>query len=539
MLADLRPAGVQGRPLAELAELLGVGLRGPGDPLTLSGVTVSGVTHDSRRVRPGDLYAALPGGHHHGADFCPDAAQAGAVAVLTDPGGRAGARRCGLPVFVVADPRARLGEVADWVYRHPSGRLLLIGVTGTSGKTTGTRGKTTTTYLLETGLRRAGHLTGLAGGVETRVGDLTTASRLTTPEATDLQALFAVMASRGVTAAAMEVSSHALALGRVAGTSYDVAIFTNLSQDHLDFHGSLDEYFAAKATLFTPAYTRVGVVNTDDAYGRRLAEGARIPVTTFSAGGDPAADWRAIDVRTGADGSTFRIVGPGGVEADASVALPGRYNVANALGAVVALVEAGVHLATAVAGVAACPGVPGRLERVEAGQDFTVLVDYSHKPGAVEAVLGALRAVTGGRLCIVLGCGGDRDRAKRPLMGAASARLADVAILTSDNPRSEDPLAILAEMLAGVLTVPEQERARVIIEPDRATAIGLAVAMAGKGDVVVVAGKGHERGQYVRDSVIPFDDREAAAAAILRQLGQAPPGEVPPGEGPMPWEVQP
>ena len=532
MLADLRPAGVQGRPLAELAELLGVGLRGPGDPLTLSGVTVSGVTHDSRRVRPGDLYAALPGGHHHGADFCPDAAQAGAVAVLTDPGGRAGARRCGLPVFVVADPRARLGEVADWVYRHPSGRLLLIGVTGTSGKTT-------TTYLLETALRRAGHLTGLAGGVETRVGELTTASRLTTPEAADLQALFAVMASRGVTAAAMEVSSHALALGRVAGTAYDVAIFTNLSQDHLDFHGSLDEYFAAKATLFTAAYTRVGVVNTDDAYGRRLAEGARIPVTTFSAEGDPAADWRATDVRTGADGSTFRIVGPGGVEADASVALPGRYNVANALGAVVALVEAGVHLATAVAGVAACPAVPGRLERVEAGQDFTLLVDYSHKPGAVEAVLGALRPVTGGRLCIVLGCGGDRDRAKRPLMGAASARLADVAILTSDNPRSEDPLAILAEMLAGVLTVPEQERARVIIEPDRATAIGLAVAMAGKGDVVVVAGKGHERGQYVRDSVIPFDDREVAAAAILRHLGQAPPGEVPPGEEPMPWEVQP
>src|SRR5262249_7708195 len=312
--------------------------------------------------------------------------------------------------FVVADPRARLGEVADWVYRHPSGRLLLIGVTGTSGKTT-------TTYLLEAGLRRAGHLTGLAGGVGTPGGGVTTARRLTTPEATDLQALLAVMASRGVTAGALEVSRHALALGRVAGTAYDVAIFTNLSQDHLDFHGSLDEYFAAKAALFTPAYTRVGVVNTDDAYGRRLAEGARIPVTTFSAEGDPDADWRAIDVRAGADGSTFRIVGPGGVEADASVALPGRYNVANALRAV---------LAPAVAGVAACPGVPGRLERVEAGQDFTLLVDYSHKPGAVEAVLGALRPVTGGRLCIVLGCGGDRDRAKRPLMGAASARLADV-----------------------------------------------------------------------------------------------------------------
>jgi UDP-N-acetylmuramoyl-L-alanyl-D-glutamate--2,6-diaminopimelate ligase len=528
--ADLRPAGGRGRPLAELAELLGLVMAGPGETDPFTGprgpVMVTGVTHDSRQVRPGDLYAALPGGHHHGAGFCPEAAEAGAVAVLTDQAGRTAARACGLPVFVVADPRARLGEVADWVYRHPSGRLLLIGVTGTSGKTT-------TSYLLEAGLRRAGHLTGLAGGVETRVGDLTVASRLTTPEATDLQALFAVMAARGVTAAAMEVSSHALALGRVSGTAYDVAIFTNLSQDHLDFHGTMEEYFAAKATLFTPAYTRVGVVNTDDPYGRRLAQAAGVPVTTFSATGDPAADWRAIDVRTGADGSTFRIVGPGGVEADASVALPGLYNVANALGAVVALVEAGVHLTTAVAGVAACPGVPGRLERVEAGQDFTLLVDYSHKPGAVEAVLQALRPVTGGRLCIVLGCGGDRDRAKRPLMGAAAARLADVAILTSDNPRSEDPLAILAEMLAGVLTVPERERARVIIDPDRAAAIGLAAAMAGKGDVIVVAGKGHERGQYAGGSVIPFDDREVAAAAITQQLSQEAPREEP-----LPWEVQ-
>ena len=487
---------------------------------------VSGITHDSRRVQPGDLYAALPGSNHHGGRFCAQAASAGAAAILTDPAGKELAIRSGLPVFVVADPRSRLGAVASWIYGHPAQKLTLIGVTGTSGKTT-------TTYLLESGLRAAGHLTGLVGGVQTRVGDVITDSWLTTPEATDLQALFAAMVEQGVTAAAMEVSSHALALGRVAGTSYDVAVFTNLSQDHLDFHETIDAYFAAKAALFTPAYTRLGVVNTDDAYGRRLAEAAGIPVTTFSAEGDPGADWRAIDVRTGADGSTFRIVGPGGVEADASVALPGRYNVANALGAVVALVEAGVHLATAVAGVAACPGVPGRLERVEGGQDFTLLVDYSHKPGAVEAVLGALRPVTGGRLSIVLGCGGDRDRAKRPLMGAASARLADVAILTSDNPRSEDPLAILAEMLAGVLTVPEQERARVIIEPDRAAAIGLAVAMAGKGDVVVVAGKGHERGQYVGDSVIPFDDREVAAAAITQHHRQEAPGEEP-----LPWEVE-
>ncbi|HEV2373935.1 MAG TPA: UDP-N-acetylmuramoyl-L-alanyl-D-glutamate--2,6-diaminopimelate ligase [Streptosporangiaceae bacterium] len=471
---------------------------------------VSGVTHDSRRVVSGDLYAALPGNQHHGADFCVQAVEAGAVAVLTDPSGRERARRCGVPVFVVADPRARLGEVADWVYAHPSRRLLLLGVTGTSGKTT-------TTYLLESGLHRGGHLTGLVGGVETRVGSTKATSTLTTPEATDLQALFALMAHRGVTGAAMEVSSHALALGRVSGTSFDVVVFTNLSQDHLDFHADMDEYFAAKATLFTPAYARTGVVNTDDAYGRRLAEGARIPVTTFSAEGDPAADWRAVDVRCGADGSVWRVVGPGGVSADASVSLPGPFNVANAMGAVVALVEAGIDLATAVAGVAACPGVPGRLERVGSGQEFTVLVDYSHKPGAVEAVLKGLRPVTGGRLVIVLGCGGDRDRAKRPLMGAAAARLADVAILTSDNPRSEDPLAILVDMLEGVLEVPSDDRARVVVEPDRAAAIETAVAMADKGDVVLIAGKGHERGQYAGGTVVPFDDREVAAEALARR----------------------
>ncbi len=483
---------------------------GPG-PAPGRPAAARGITHDSRRVRPGDVYAALPGSRQHGARFCGQAAQAGAVAILTDPAGRDLAAGCGLPLFVVADPRSRLGEVAAWIYGNPSARLQLIGVTGTSGKTT-------TTFLIESGLRLAGHLTGLVGGVQTRVAGVTAESELTTPEATDLQAFLAVMTERGVTAAAMEVSSHALALGRVAGTSYEVAVFTNLSQDHLDFHASMDDYFAAKATLFTPAYARAGVLNIDDSRGRLLAAAAGIPVTTFSAAGSPAADWHAADVRAGADGSTFRVVGPGGVDADASVALPGPFNVSNALAAIVALVEAGVGLATAVAGVAACPGVPGRLERVEAGQDFTVLVDYAHKPGAVEAVLRALRPVTLGSLAIVLGCGGDRDRAKRPLMGAAAASLAETAIFTSDNPRSEDPLAILAEMLGGALAVPAASRAHVIIEPDRAAAISLAIERAGKGDVVIVAGKGHERGQYAGGSVIPFDDRGVAAEALTRHL---------------------
>jgi UDP-N-acetylmuramoyl-L-alanyl-D-glutamate--2,6-diaminopimelate ligase len=515
----IRPARQQPRPLSDLSALLGVRLASVGNSFSPNDLgCVRGVTLDSRAVQPGDLYVALPGTRVHGAAFCADAAAAGAVAVLTDSDGRARAVASGVPVFVVADPRARLGEVACWVYGNPSSRLRLIGVTGTSGKTT-------STYLLESGLRAAGHTTGLIGGVETRIGDQRAPSSLTTPEAPDLQALFAVMAERGVSAAAMEVSSHSLALGRVAGTGFDVAVFTNLSQDHLDFHADIEDYFRAKASLFVPPV--IGVVNIDDRYGRRLASQAPVPVTTFSAAGQEGADWRAADVRSGADGSTFRVIGPGGVEADVSVGLAGAFNVANTLGALVALVEAGVGLDDAVTGVAACPGVPGRLERVPAaGLDLTAFVDYSHKPAAVEAVLRSLRPVTRGSLIIVLGCGGDRDRAKRPMMGAAAASLADVAILTSDNPRSEDPLAILAAMLDGVLSVPQPERARVIVEPDRAAAIWQAVSLAGPGDVIVVAGKGHETGQYVGGAVLPFDDRQVTAAALERRAKD-------------PWAVEP
>ena len=505
----IRPAHQQQRPLSALSTLLGIRLAAAGSSRSPNDLgSLSGLTLDSRSVKPGDLYVALPGARVHGAAFCADAVAAGAVAVLTDPEGRARATASGVPVFVLADPRARLGEIACWVYGNPSSRLRLIGVTGTSGKTT-------STYLLESGLRMAGHLTGLVGGVELRIGPERLASSLTTPEAPDLQALFAVMVERGVTAAAMEVSSHSLSLGRVAGTSFDVAVFTNLSPDHLDFHADLEDYFRAKASLFMPPI--IGVVNIDDKYGRKLAASALVPVTTFSASGADEADWRAADVRSGADGSTFRLIGPGGVEADVSLQLAGVFNVANAVGALAALVEAGIRLEDAVAGVAACPGVPGRLERVPApGLDLTAFVDYAHKPGAVEAVLRSLRPVTQGNLIIVLGCGGDRDRGKRPMMGAAAASLADVAILTSDNPRSEDPLAILAAMLDGVLSVPQTERARVIIEPDRAAAIAQAVALASPGDVVLVAGKGHETGQYVAGSVLPFDDRQVTADALER-----------------------
>ncbi|GAA3234047.1 UDP-N-acetylmuramoyl-L-alanyl-D-glutamate--2,6-diaminopimelate ligase [Actinocorallia longicatena] len=468
---------------------------------------VTGITHDSRKVRPGDLYVALSGANFHGASFAGQAARDGATAILTDERGRELSEATGLPVLLVPDVRAAMGEAAAYVYGDPARRLLLVGVTGTSGKTTNA-------YLLEAGLAGAGLPSGVIGTVETRLAGERLPSALTTPEATDLHAIFATAVERGVGAMAMEVSSHALSQHRVDGAVFDVALFTNLSQDHLDYHPTMQDYFAAKAKLFTAAHSRIGVVNLDDVYGRQLTEVAEVPVTTFSAAGDRGADWWAEDVRLGADGSVFRVVGPGGIEADASVAIPGPFNVANALGVIVTLVEAGIPLHKAAAGVAGAPGVPGRLEKIDEGQDFVALVDYAHKPGAVEAILTTLRPVTRGKLIIVVGCGGDRDKGKRPLMGEASARLADVVVLTNDNPRSEDGLAIVGAMIDGVLKVPESERAEVIVHLDRAAAIREAVSRAVPGDVLVVAGKGHEQGQYVQGRVIPFDDREKLAQTI-------------------------
>jgi UDP-N-acetylmuramoyl-L-alanyl-D-glutamate--2,6-diaminopimelate ligase len=529
----MRPEHTKLRPLSALAALLGpdttllrpdLSADRPAD-LPDREIYVRGITHDSRKVQQGDLYAALPGTRAHGADFSQQVADAEAAAILTDAAGADRAAETGLPVVVVPDARAVLGTAAAWVYDDPAKDLLLVGTTGTSGKTT-------ISYLIESGLRQAGMSTGLVGTVEMRVGDERVASSLTTPEATDLHGLFAVMRERGTTAAAMEVSSHALALGRVGGTRYDVAIFTNLSQDHLDFHSDLRDYFDTKARLFTPEYCDIAVVNTDDRFGRALVDMVQgrgaVPVTTFAVeGGSDAgpdngmdADWKAVDVELGATGSTFRIVGPGGMEARASVGLPGPFNVSNAMAAVVGLVEAGIPLETAIAGVAAAPGVPGRMEPVEVRgtssgfQDFAALVDYSHKPGAIEAVLSALRETTDGQVTMVVGCGGDRDRAKRPLMGEAAARLADQLIITNDNPRTEDPVTIATAMLEGVSKVPEDQRARVTVEFDRVEAIGLGVHRTGPGDVVVVAGKGHETGQYVKGEVLPFDDREVLRAAI-------------------------
>ncbi|MEU8823804.1 UDP-N-acetylmuramoyl-L-alanyl-D-glutamate--2,6-diaminopimelate ligase [Streptomyces sp. NPDC048636] len=501
-----RPFQVRPVPLAELADQLGVDV-----PEAPAGAAVTGITHDSRAVRPGDVYAALSGARLHGADFAAQAADLGAVAVLTDPAGAERAAATGLPVLVVDNPRGRMGALAATIYGEPGRALLQLGITGTSGKTT-------TAYLIEGGLRAAakdkGALTGLIGTVETRIGDERIKSERTTPEATDLQALFAVMREREVGSVVMEVSSHALVLGRVDGCVFDVAVFNNLSPEHMEFHSGMEDYFQAKAQLFTKARSRAAVINYDDEYGKRLVEQAEVPVTTFSAEGHPDADWRADGVEVGPLGSTFTALGPDGESVRAAAPLPGPFNVANALAAVVALVVAGVDPQTAADGVAAVPGVPGRLERVDAGQPYLAVVDYAHKTDAVESVLRALRRVTDGKLHAVLGCGGDRDRLKRGPMGAAVARYADTAVLTSDNPRSEDPLAILAAMLAGAAEVPTHERGDVLVEEDRANAIAAAVARAEPGDTVIVAGKGHELGQDIAGVIRAFDDRQVLREAI-------------------------
>jgi UDP-N-acetylmuramoyl-L-alanyl-D-glutamate--2,6-diaminopimelate ligase len=472
-----------------------------------AGTGLTGISHDSHGVRPGDLYLARPGEHAHGARFAADAVAAGAVALLTDAEGAALAAGVGVPVVVVADARAVAGPVAGWVYGEPSAGMRLIGVTGTNGKTT-------TSYLIEAALRAAGEVTGLIGTVETRIAGEVVPSVRTTPEATDLQALLAVMRERGVTSAVMEVSSHALALGRVDGIGYDAAVFTNLSQDHLDFHPDLEAYFEAKALLFGPDRSRYAVVNVDDQHGVVLAGRLAGPLATYSVSG-AAADWRAVDVLAGAAGSTFRVIGPD-VDVAAEVALPGRFNVANALAALVAVVVTGVDVDVAVRGIAALAGVPGRMERIDEGQPFAALVDYAHTPDAIATLLASLREVTAGRVIVVLGAGGDRDRTKRPLMGAAAASGADIAVLTTDNPRSEDPLDILDAVERGARGV--SGGAELLVEPDRRVAITAAVRLARSGDTLVVAGRGHEAGQEAGGVIRPFDDRAVLAESLRSAL---------------------
>ncbi len=457
-----------------------------GDP---EGAEIVAIGHDSGSVVPGTLFCCVRGAKADGHTFAPQAVEAGAVALLVDR-----FLELDVPQVAVDDVRAAMAPIAAALFGHPSRRMAVVGVTGTNGKTTTTH---FVRAVLEADGRRAAVIGTLSGGAS-RAGPGTT------PAAPELQAHLAELAGEGFTAVAMEVSSHALVQHRVDAVRFAAAVFTNLSQDHLDFHGTEEEYFAAKASLFDPERAAVGVINADDRWGRRLLESVQLPTRPFSLA-------EAVDLRVDRSGSSFRWEGE-----PVRLRLAGTVNVANALAAAATARELGVGAPAVAEGLSNLAAVPGRNEPVERGQPFSVLVDYAHTPDALEQTLsGARQMAAGGRVLVVFGCGGERDRTKRPLMGEVATRLADLAVLTSDNPRSEDPAAIIDEVLSGV------RRTEVLtVEPDRRAAITLALDAARPGDIVVLAGKGHETTQVVGDRVLPFDDR-AVAAEILGTMGAA------------------
>jgi UDP-N-acetylmuramoyl-L-alanyl-D-glutamate--2,6-diaminopimelate ligase len=467
---------------------------------------VKSVVHDSRDARPGALFCCIRGAVADGHAFAPEAVLAGASALLVEEW---------VPVDVpqarVGSVRSVLGPVAARFHGEPSFAMRVLGITGTNGKTT-------VTYLLESIATAAGDVAGVIGTVAARVGDEVLSVAHTTPEATELQSVLATMRDDGVGTVAMEVSSHALDQHRVDATNFAATCFINLSHDHLDYHGSVDAYFEAKARLFAPVFTQRAAVNVNDPYGRKLARRAAangLVVTRFAIGdsppGEPAADVRAQRIELSPTGTTFELVTCAGKPVRVRTALVGSFNVVNALAAATTALLAGFELEAIVAGLERPIVVPGRLERVDAGQDFTVLVDYAHTPDALQSVLGAARELVrpGARLISVFGCGGDRDREKRPMMGEIAARLSDRAYVTTDNPRSEDPEAIVNDILVGV---PQGSPVETIL--DRRAAIREAVAGARPGDVVVVAGKGHESGQIIGDRIEPFDDRVVTRAEL-------------------------
>lgn len=535
----IRPATPLSTPLRTVVELTEAveasqSLEANGDRHQFDDVVVTGVEQRSHAVLPGDLFVALAGARAHGARFAAEAVAAGAVAVLTDAAGAEmlAGQPLSAPVLVVSDPRALLGEVSAAIYGHPCQSLQVVGITGTSGKTT-------TSYLVEAGLAAAGKRTALIGTIETRIAGQHIPSALTTPEAPQLHAMFAAMVEQGVQVVVMEVSSHALALGRVDGVTFAVGAFTNLSQDHLDFHADFEDYYAAKRKLFDPASpiaAGTSVVCVDDAWGRRLVRevSGRSRVVTVGTTSCPtegaAPQWTVSDEATVAGGGRhFAAHGPTGV-VEVALRLPGRYNVANGLLALAVCATMSVDPAVVAAALATVE-VPGRMQRVDCGQDFLAVVDYAHKPAAVESVIATLREYTagsGGRLAVVVGAGGDRDAGKRPLMGATAARGCDVLVVTDDNPRSEDPAAIRSAIRAGAMGIAESERAEVIEIGDRAQAIAAAVAWARAGDVVLVAGKGHETGQEIAGVRHGFDDREVLARELSRALSQSDAAASPP-----------
>ncbi|TML45964.1 MAG: UDP-N-acetylmuramoyl-L-alanyl-D-glutamate--2,6-diaminopimelate ligase [Actinobacteria bacterium] len=470
----------------------------PTDVVQRAPVEISDLAYDTRAVGPGALFFCVPGERHDGHAFAREAVERGAAALAVER-----VLELDLAQLVVPDVRRAMAQAAVVFFENPTRELEVAGVTGTNGKTT-------TTFLLHSILAAAGRRPGLLGTIESRIGGDPRPAIRTTPEAIDLQRAFRQMLDAGNRSCALEATSHGSELGRLDGVRFSALAFTNLGQDHLDFHGTFERYFDAKRRLFVEGERPPAAVNVGDSYGRRLAEDLRAlghqPLVTFGTADE--ADIRAEQLELDGNGARLRA---GGIAL--RTRLRGRFNVENVLAAVAVSRLLGVDNDAIAAGVEALEGVPGRFEAVDAGQPFTVVVDYSHKPDALENVLRTAREFARNRVICVFGCGGDRDRAKRPLMGRIASELADVAIVTSDNPRSEDPEAIIAEVVAG-------GGASLEVEPDRAAAIERALALAADGDVVVIAGKGHEQGQEFAGRVIPFDDREVAREA-LRRLGAA------------------
>ena len=462
-------------------------------------VNVTGISQSSNEISTGDLFIALPGEKFHGAQFAADAVERGAVAVLTDLTGAA--MVTGVPVLVVENPRRAAGVISAWFYEEPMRDLYSVGVTGTNGKTT-------VTTLLHQIMQAAGRESGLIGTVETRIGSEILLSKRTTPESAELQGLIATMRERHMRNLVMEVSSHAITLERIRGSHFAVVGFTNLSQDHLDFHKSMEEYFLAKAKLFTFEYADLAVINIDDVYGARLAAMTELPVMSLSRT-NTKATWHFASITRDYVGAAIAIRGSGGILIEGKTILQGGFNYDNLLMAVAIATESGIDPIDIAAILPQLTGAVGRLEAVRLGQNFTALVDYAHSPDAVARVLETAHEITTGSVIAVLGCGGDRDASKRSLMGLALRDGADIAIYTSDNPRSEKPEDILVQM---VLDIDVQEPNEVIT--DRKAAIRAAVNHAAAGDVVIVLGKGHEKGQEISGVIYPFDDRIELARAI-------------------------
>ena len=492
-----RPRRPHGAAAAEIAAAIGAAPPAG----ELAALRLTGVTLDSRSVAPGDLWCALPGASAHGAQFASQAASLGAALALTDPAGRERCEDAGLPTLVVPDPRAATATAAAIVQGRPAERLATIGVTGTNGKTSITTAVTRTLLALDVPAGVVG--TSGTSYRDARGADHAIATVRTTPEAPELHGILARMAEDEVAVASMEVSSHALVLHRADEVVFDVACFTNLTQDHLDFHGTMEEYYRAKRLLFTPEHARRGIVCVDDEWGRRLAREATIPVTTYATLPGVEADHRAVAAHSEGYGSTVTVHGPDG-ERTLHAALPGRHYVANTLAAELLLAAIGRSGPEVVEALATEGTVPGRMELV-ADDGVRGIVDYSHTADALEQALTTLRAVPGTRrLVVVMGAGGDRDRTKRPRMGEVAARLADVVIVTDDNPRTEDPASIRDEVLAGI---PEDTNAQVREVDGRGAAIELAASLADVSDTILVAGKGAETGQQIGGIVHPFDDR--------------------------------